>query len=233
MPRQLPNRTHGHPLPPKIYCKGDAASAIHGGLIHVSMGYTPVKDRFHTRYSPVRRSPSAYCYAMLPLDLHVLSLSLAFILSQDQTLHGMNFICFFKNYSCFVCFPDPFLGAKAGAKINTFLIPFQIFRQLFSKFFPKPLCATPEKREPPPPYPSKLSMYSCPLPKAGAKVLLTAISSKFFRHFFHKKWHIPTLNTGIQHTKTTTGNTHANRLGTRKGADSPLLLPSCSRPVPR
>ena len=59
------------------------------------MGYTPVKDRFHTRYSPVRRSPSAYCYAMLPLDLHVLSLSLAFILSQDQTLHGMNFICFF------------------------------------------------------------------------------------------------------------------------------------------
>ena len=60
------------------------------------MGYTPVKDRFHTRYSPVRRSPSAYCYAMLPLDLHVLSLSLAFILSQDQTLHGMNFICFFS-----------------------------------------------------------------------------------------------------------------------------------------
>ena len=95
LPRQLPNRTHGHPLPPKIYYKGDAASAMHGGLIHVSMGYTPVKDRFHTRYSPVRRSPSAYCYAMLPLDLHVLSLSLAFILSQDQTLHGMNFICFF------------------------------------------------------------------------------------------------------------------------------------------
>ena len=95
-PSQLPNRTHGHPLPPKIYYKGDAASAIHGGLIHVSMGYTPVKDRFHTRYSPVRRSPSAYCYAMLPLDLHVLSLSLAFILSQDQTLHGMNFICFFS-----------------------------------------------------------------------------------------------------------------------------------------
>ena len=85
-----------YPLPPKIYSQGDAASRMHGGLIHVSMGYTPVKDRFHTRYSPVRRSPSAYCYAMLPLDLHVLSLSLAFILSQDQTLHGMNFICFFS-----------------------------------------------------------------------------------------------------------------------------------------
>ena len=27
-----------------------------------------------------------YCYSALPLDLHVLSLPLAFILSQDQTL---------------------------------------------------------------------------------------------------------------------------------------------------
>ena len=52
------------------------------------MGYPPVKGRLHTRYSPVRRSPSKYCYFMMPLDLHVLSLSLAFILSQDQTLHS-------------------------------------------------------------------------------------------------------------------------------------------------
>ena len=51
------------------------------------MGYPSVSGRLHTRYSPVRRSPSEYCYFMLPLDLHVLSLSLAFILSQDQTLH--------------------------------------------------------------------------------------------------------------------------------------------------
>ena len=42
----------------------------------------------HTCYSPVRRSPAAFSKltAPLPLDLHVLSLSLAFILSQDQTL---------------------------------------------------------------------------------------------------------------------------------------------------
>ena len=40
-----------------------------------------------TRYSPFRRSPPKYCYLALPLDLHVLSLPLAFILSQDQTLH--------------------------------------------------------------------------------------------------------------------------------------------------
>ena len=43
-------------------------------------------DRLHTCYAPVRRSPPKYCYSALPLDLHVLGLSLAFILSQDQTL---------------------------------------------------------------------------------------------------------------------------------------------------
>ena len=55
-------------------------------LVRISPGYSPDAGRLHTRYSPVRRSPAAYCYAPLPLDLHVLSLSLAFILSQDQTL---------------------------------------------------------------------------------------------------------------------------------------------------
>ena len=57
------------------------------------MGYPSVKGRLHTRYSPVRRSSAVYCYTLLPLDLHVLSLSLAFILSQDQTLRCLN--CFY------------------------------------------------------------------------------------------------------------------------------------------
>src|SRR5574344_224089 len=48
--------------------------------------------RLHTCYSPVRRSPPKYCYSVLPLDLHVLSLSLAFILSQDQTLPCISFV---------------------------------------------------------------------------------------------------------------------------------------------
>ena len=33
-----------------------------------------------------------YCYIPMPLDLHVLSLPLAFILSQDQTLHCKIFV---------------------------------------------------------------------------------------------------------------------------------------------
>ena len=58
-----------------------------------SLRYPPVTGRLYTRYAPVRRSSAAYCYALLPLDLHVLGLPLAFILSQDQTLHCKN--CFF------------------------------------------------------------------------------------------------------------------------------------------
>ena len=64
-------------------------------LVRLSPGYSPLIGRLHTRYSPVRRSPPMYCYTVLPLDLHVLSLSLAFILSQDQTLHSNKN---FKNY---------------------------------------------------------------------------------------------------------------------------------------
>ncbi len=51
------------------------------------MGYSPVKGRFHTRCAPVRRSSAECKHSLLPLDLHVLGLPLAFILSQDQTLH--------------------------------------------------------------------------------------------------------------------------------------------------
>ena len=60
---------------------------FYGILVRISPGYPPVQGRLHTRYSPVCRSPPKYCYLVLPLDLHVLSLPLAFILSQDQTLH--------------------------------------------------------------------------------------------------------------------------------------------------
>src|SRR5690606_17354545 len=61
-------------------------------LIQISLGYPLVKGRLHTRYAPVRRSQATE--VTLPLDLHVLGLPLAFILSQDQTLHRMFFIFF-------------------------------------------------------------------------------------------------------------------------------------------
>ena len=58
----------------------------------VSIRYPLVIGRLHTRYAPVRRSPPIVLpQYVLPLDLHVLGLPLAFILSQDQTLHSKNF----------------------------------------------------------------------------------------------------------------------------------------------
>ena len=68
-------------------------------LVGISPGYPPVMGRLHTCYSPVRRSPaeSSKLDSPLPLDLHVLSLSLAFILSQDQTLRCLScFLLFLK-----------------------------------------------------------------------------------------------------------------------------------------
>ena len=69
-----------------------AVSLCYGVLIRISPGYPPVEGRLHTCYSPVRRSSAMYCYILLPLDLHVLGLSLAFILSQDQTLLCISFL---------------------------------------------------------------------------------------------------------------------------------------------
>ena len=67
-------------------------SQAHAVLDRVSPAYPPVAGGLHTRYAPVRRSPARHCCRLLPLDLHVLSLPLAFILSQDQTLHGNYFL---------------------------------------------------------------------------------------------------------------------------------------------
>ena len=47
----------------------------------------------HTRYAPVRHSHSPE--GEIPYDLHVLGLPLAFILSQDQTLHCIIVVLFF------------------------------------------------------------------------------------------------------------------------------------------
>ena len=69
----------------------------HAVLDGISSAYPPVAGRVHTCYSPVRRSPAGDGKPSppLPLDLHVLSLSLAFILSQDQTLRCCILFLFF------------------------------------------------------------------------------------------------------------------------------------------
>ena len=95
MPRQLANAPHAHPSPINLSSPGDASRRVYAVLDEISLDYPPVTGRLHTCYSPVRRSPADDCSPPLPLDLHVLSLSLAFILSQDQTLRCCILFFFF------------------------------------------------------------------------------------------------------------------------------------------
>ena len=99
--RQLTNATHAHPLPITLSPLRDVPKGVYAVLGGISSGYPAVKGRLHTCYSPVRRSPTveSKLSTSLPLDLHVLSLSLAFILSQDQTLRCCYLVLFlFQNF---------------------------------------------------------------------------------------------------------------------------------------
>ena len=147
--------------------KDHAILQYYGMLVHVSAGYLPVRGWLHTCYSPVRRSPAKYCYSPLPLDLHVLSLSLAFILSQDQTLHGKSYLQKFCSgrVMCFMnldyrrfrftlatfcsfqylkelflsCFSLARFKSESGCKDKTFFryLP-NLFQSFFKLFFQKP-----------------------------------------------------------------------------------------------
>ena len=86
--------------------RGSCGPLCYGVLVGVSTGYPPDTGKLLTRYAPFRRSPARwYCYLLpLPLDLHVLSLPLAFILSQDQTLHCI-FLIFLSLTRTFIFSP--------------------------------------------------------------------------------------------------------------------------------
>ena len=70
----------------------DAHRNRYGVLPGVSTGCPPDEGWLHTRYAPVRHSHSPE--GKIPYDLHVLGLPLAFILSQDQTLHCIIVVLF-------------------------------------------------------------------------------------------------------------------------------------------
>ena len=57
--RQLPNAPHGHPFPARRpFLPRRCLPDIYAVLDGVSADYPPGKGRFHTCYSPVRRSPA-------------------------------------------------------------------------------------------------------------------------------------------------------------------------------
>ena len=91
LPYQPANQTQAHPSPINLWPLVHANLWFYVVLIPVSRGYTSVKGRLPTRYSPVRRFPllasTEVSACSFSLDLHVLSTPPAFILSQDQTLN--------------------------------------------------------------------------------------------------------------------------------------------------
>ena len=99
-------------------------------LIRISPGYPPVVGKLHTRYAPVRH---CHCW---PFDLHVLGLPLAFILSQDQTLHCKFDIVFPIIHREYVS--DILLAFKASLLFKTryllFLMAFSIFSKNVANF---------------------------------------------------------------------------------------------------
>ena len=58
LPRRQANQTHPHPLPMNLCSSLDACKGEHKALIRLSPGYSLVRGRLDTRYSPVRRSPA-------------------------------------------------------------------------------------------------------------------------------------------------------------------------------
>jgi hypothetical protein len=81
----------------------------HAVLALLSKGYSPLKGRLPTLYSPVRHS-TRHPKVTFAFDLHVLSAPPAFALSQDQTLQ-------FKLFN-----PDP---ERPGSSVEWCLIRFE------------------------------------------------------------------------------------------------------------
>ena len=142
-------------------------------LVHVSAGYLPVRGWLHTCYSPVRRSPAKYCYSPLPLDLHVLSLSLAFILSQDQTLHTKSYLQKFCSGRV-MCFLN--LDYRRFRFTLATFCSFQYLKELFFSIFISPSPDPPSLRS-----------------ESGCKGKACFSFSKLFKLFFQTFFPSPRL----------------------------------------
>ena len=139
----------------------------------------------HTCYSPVRRSPAGESKLSppMPLDLHVLSLSLAFILSQDQTLRCCYIVFSFfqsKRQSRFViafAIPcDQLRNVRPGRFIES---PGRIDRDIFAGYAGSFSCTTSSKSI------VNLSMFSFSpfLQKRSAKLIPIFELTKFLANF--------------------------------------------------
>ena len=160
----------------------------YGVLIRLSPGYPPVAGRLHTRYSPVRRSPPKHCCLVMPLDLHVLSMSLAFILSQDQTLRCLfSFFLSLRRSRLFYPSSNKIDGTSIISYITSQIIVISLLQSYYilfhvNNFKDLSLSLFPLRNN----YRSQsYSFWSCCyFSKAGAKIWASFLPSKYFHHFF-------------------------------------------------
>ena len=114
---------------------------------------------------------SSIATTALPLDLHVLSLPLAFILSQDQTL-----LCIFLYFQAV---PDALQFLKEST-LSIYLLVlgtcFLYFLPVFSMIFSCPAPGDPSRSQP---------LLTALVPNGIAKVLLFSLPPNFSRTFFH------------------------------------------------
>ena len=152
---RMPVRVRPKPFDPRG-CPQKSAWGITRRFHRLSPGRGLVAYALRTR-APLSEAPKD----PLPFDLHVLGLPLAFILSQDQTLHciivvlylfpvlGLRYVfltfAFFYLAFLFIvlassfqrtfCLTPPFLGGENGCKITTFFLSRKLFFTFFSKIF--------------------------------------------------------------------------------------------------
>ena len=166
LPHQLPNITHAHPLPNFFHHTGMPQYDVCGISRNFSRLF-PCKGQ--VAYALLTRAPvaaSGIATTAMPLDLHVLSLSLAFILSQDQTLRCCYIVFFFS------CLLSDLETASTPADGLT-----EGFRPLPSSCLIIALCQC-----------SLLFFAPGFDRKASAKLRRVFHSCKFFRNFFQKNF---------------------------------------------
>ena len=102
LPLQLANRTQGSPQASPFITKLCGLMTLSG---LVSSFLLLSRSRRQVPYALLTRPPwLPWCKHHFPIDLHVLSILSAFILSQDQTLHStisFHLIFFISYYRCF------------------------------------------------------------------------------------------------------------------------------------
>ena len=171
LPPQPANRTHAHPRASHLAtwgCPLVASSGVNppfGGLS---------RSRGQVAYALLTRAPVVSgASSLLPLDLHGLGRSLAFILSQDQTLRCMNCFCFYILARC----PSFILSVELLERILLCACLFPCiyaFSCCLDQFPQRSLSSSPRS--------SVREGFS--FPKAGAKVRRFSLPAKSFRMFF-------------------------------------------------